>query len=246
MATTPLRPENRLQGYWKPRAAPRGHPVNVGTVERYLSFLGGAALGAYGLRQRSLPGFGLAALGANLIYRGVTGYCGLYARLHLSTAGPRGPNASVPANRGIRVDHTQVVNRPAEELFRYWRNLENLPRFMRHLEQVRSADGRSHWVACGPFGYRAEWDAVIIQERPNELIAWRSLPGSRVDSAGSVHFRRLPEGRGTEVKVELKYLPLGGRLGNWIARLFGEAPEREICEDLHRFKDIVESGERPT
>ncbi len=242
MTTTPLRPENRLQGYWEQLASKRTHQVNVGTAERLVSFLGGAALGVYGLRRRSLTGFGLAALGANLMYRGLTGFCGMYARLHISTAEPRGPNASVPANRGVRVDHTLVIDRPAEELFRIWRNLENLPRFMRHLESVRSSNGRSHWVARGPLGYRAEWDALIIQERPNELIAWRSLPGSSVDSAGSVHFAPPPEQRGTEVKVELKYLPPAGRLGDWVARVFGQDPERQIREDFERFKTLVESG----
>lgn len=242
METTPLRPENRLHGYWEQLTSKQTHPVNVGTAERYLSFAGGAALVIYGLSRRSLSGLTLAAVGAGLVYRGLTGFCGLYGRLHISTAGPRGPNASVPANRGVRVDHTLIINRPAAELYRYWRSLENLPRFMRHLESIRRTDGRSHWIACGPLGYRAEWDALIIQERPYELIAWRSLPGSRVDSAGSVHFRALPGGGGTEVKVELKYLPPAGRVGDWIARLFGENLERQIREDLDRFKTILESG----
>jgi uncharacterized membrane protein len=117
---------------------------------------------------------------------------------------------------------------------------------MQHLEGVRAEGSRSHWVACGPLGHRVEWDAEIITDSVNELIGWRSLPGSEVDTAGSVHFRELPEGRGTEVRVSLKYDPPAGKLGAAVARLFGASPQSQVREDLRRFKQFMETGEIPT
>jgi uncharacterized membrane protein len=132
-------------------------------------------------------------------------------------------------------------------LYQFWRNLENLPKFMSHLQSVRNLGNlRSHWVARGPLGVGVSWDAEIITERENELIGWRSLPGSAVDNAGSVHFRRGPGGRGTEVKVTLKYDPPAGKVGAAVARLFGSAPEQEIQDDLRRLKQLMETGEVPT
>ena len=140
-----------------------------------------------------------------------------------------------------------TVDRPAAELYAYWRNFENLPQFMRHLESVRCDDGRrSHWVVRGPAGVSIEWDAEIINDEPNALIAWRSLGGADVDSAGSVRFLQAPGGRGTEVRVVLNYIPPAGRVGSAFAKLFGKAPEQTIREDLRRFKQFMESGEFPT
>lgn len=114
---------------------------------------------------------------------------------------------------------------------------------MTHLQSVRAMGGnRLHWVVVGPAGIAAEWDAEIINEKQNELIAWRSLPGSQVDTAGSVHFQRMPDGRGTEVKVNLKYNPPAGSFGAALARVFGPAPENQIEEDLQHFKQIMETG----
>src|SRR5262249_28356922 len=154
---------------------------------------------AYGLSRRTLPGLVLAGVGASLVYRGVTGHCSVYQALGLSSAAPndqgRGPATSVPAGQGVRGDHVVTINRSPTELYAFWRNLENLPRVMRHLESVRSTGGnRSHWVARGPASICVEWDAETITDRPNEVIAWRSLPGSMVDTAGSVHFTPAPGG----------------------------------------------------
>ena len=118
---------------------------------------------------------------------------------------------------------------------------------MRHLVSVQTTgEGRSHWTAKGPFDLRVEWDAEIITERENELIGWRSVGKSEVDTAGSVHFIPEPGGRGTEVRVELKYDPPGGQLGSQDASLLGQAPDRQIREDLRRFKAVMESGSAPT
>jgi uncharacterized membrane protein len=137
-----------------------------------------------------------------------------------------------------------TVDRPPDELYRFWHNFENLPRFMENLESVRvTGDRRSHWVAKGPAGTTVEWDAETIEDRPNELIAWRSLEGSEVENSGTVRFKPAPGNRGTEVHVELEYNPPGGLLGAGVARIFGSAPEQLIKGDLYRFKQLMETGE---
>ena len=219
--------------------------VNVGDAERWVCALGGGALAAYGLTRGTLGGLFLAALGGGLLYRGLSGHSELYRALGINTACvPHSPRASIAAGCGVRVDVTLTVNRPPQELWRFWRNLENLPRVMSHLERVENrGNKRSHWVARGPMGVSPEWDAEIITERENELIGWRSLPGSQVDTAGSLHFKPAPGGRGTEIRVELKYDPPGGQLTHWFASLFGEDAGRQIDEDLRRFKQMMESGQ---
>jgi uncharacterized membrane protein len=155
----------------------------------------------------------------------------------------RAPATSVPAGEGVKIQQTLFVRRSPADLYRFWRNFENLPRFMSHLESVTSTGGnRSHWVAKGPLGVRFEWDAEVINERESEMIAWRSLEGSEVNTAGSVHFERGLGGSGTDIRVTLKYDPPAGKMGAAIARLFGQAPEQQIEEDLHRFRDMMEAG----
>jgi uncharacterized membrane protein len=154
---------------------------------------------------------------------------------------------SVPHDEGLRVDQAMTFNLPASELYAFWRQLTNLPRFMRHLESVEVLDDRrSRWVALGPAGTRVAWEAEIINDIPNERIGWRSLPGSTVDNAGSVQFRPLDGGRGTMVLVELKYDPPAGKAGAAVAKLFGRDAATEIREDLLRLKQLLESGEMST
>ncbi|HEV3446959.1 MAG TPA: SRPBCC family protein [Gemmataceae bacterium] len=221
--------------------------LNVSEIERLASVIAGSALGLYGLTRRSLGGAVVAAVGGCLVYRGLTGHCPVYEALGIDTRDAHQRRAAVRAGHGVRVDTSLTIDRPAEELYRFWRRLENLPRIMRHLKSVRELDDkRSHWVAKGPLGISAEWDAEIITDREPSVIAWRSLPGSEVDTAGSVHFTPAADGRGTQLKVELKYDPAAGKAGALIARLFGEAPEQEIEEDLCRFKKLMEAGKIPT
>jgi uncharacterized membrane protein len=147
----------------------------------------------------------------------------------------------------FRVAQSLTVNRSPEELYRYWRNFQNLPRFMKHIESAwETGGGRSHWVAKAPAGRTVEWDAEIIEDRPHELIAWRSLEGSDVEQVGSVRFERAPGGRGSIVKVEMRYRPPAGVVGATVAKLLGKDPGRQIKDGLRRFKQIMESGETLT
>ncbi|MBV9958997.1 MAG: SRPBCC family protein, partial [Acidobacteria bacterium] len=137
-----------------------------------------------------------------------------------------------------------VINRSPEELYSFWGNFENLPRFMNHLESVReTGEGRSHWIAKAPAGTTVEWDALIVDERENELIAWRSVEGAEVENAGRVTFERTPGGRGTMVHVELEYDPPGGVIGKTVAKLFGEEPEQQVYDALRCLKQVMETGE---
>jgi uncharacterized membrane protein len=157
---------------------------------------------------------------------------------------PGATQKSLPMDRSIRAEKCITVNRSPEELYTFWRRLENLPRFMTHLIAVRVLEeGRSHWEVKAPAGMTVEWDAEIIADRPNELIAWRSLEGADVDNAGSVRFKPAPGGKGTEVSVEMQYIPPAGVIGATFVKLFGEAPEQQMQEDLRRFKQVMEVGE---
>jgi uncharacterized membrane protein len=219
-------------------------PKNINEWERGISAAGGAALLVLGLSRRRLAGWLTAALGGVLIARAAAGSCKFYQALGISSADestlPK-PRISVPKNRGIKVEKTFFVHRPAEELFRTWRNFENLPHFMKHLESVRALDAkRSHWIARGPAGRKVRWDAEVINEHENEMIAWRSLMGSDVDHAGTVRFRRLPGG--TEVRIALEYDVPGGAFGAALARLFHEEPSQQIESDMMRFKQLMETA----
>ena len=222
--------------------------TNVAHAERWLSVVAGSALAGYGLKRRTVPGFLVSAVGAVLVWRGATGHCPLYAAAGFSTAEENdGRPVSVPYGRGIQVEKTVTVNAAPEALYSFWRNFENLPRFMENLESVEVIDSkRSRWVADGPAGIDAEWEAEIINEVPNELIGWRSVEGSRVDNAGSVHFTPATGGRGTEVKVVLRYDPPGGKVGALISRMLGEEPDWQVQEDLRRLKMLIETGEIAT
>jgi uncharacterized membrane protein len=157
---------------------------------------------------------------------------------------PAGERSRAARSRGIRVIKAITVNRTPEEAYRFWRNFEQLPRFMAHLESVRMMDDRrSYWKARAPFGTTVEWSAELIEDRPNELIAWRSLHDSDVPNAGRVRFTPAPGGRGTEVRVELSYDPPGGVVGATFAKLFGEEPSQQVDGDLRRFKQVLELGE---
>jgi uncharacterized membrane protein len=144
----------------------------------------------------------------------------------------------------VKRKNISIINRAPEELYQYWRDFENLPNIMKHLESVRvTGEGRSHWVAKTPVGTSVEWDAEITEDRPNEYIAWRSLEGADVDNSGSVRFEPATGNRGTIVKVEINYTPPGGALGSLVTKLFSEEPGQQAQESLRTFKQLMEVGE---
>jgi len=220
-------------------------PRNVGQIERGISIMAGSTLIVFGLKQRSWKGAGLALIGTGLVARGLTGQCAGYSALGINTATDHTP-AQIPYRQGIRIDKAVTVNKPRFEVYQFWRNLENLPTFMKHLEEVRLlSDTISHWKSNGPLGRSMEWDAEIINDVPGELIAWRSLPGGHIGNAGSVHFTDAAGGRGAVVKVELQYLPPGGPVGALLTKWLGEDPSQQVESDLRRFKMMLETGEIP-
>ena len=224
-----------------------GH-VNIGEGERWVSLVAGSLLVALGLTRGRRVG-GLAALaGGALIFRAARGHSRIYEALGLEERPTHVAQVtSIAHRRGVSVRRTVNINKPIEDVYAFWRDLENLPRFMRHLESV-TCDGsrRSHWVARGPGGRRVSWEAEIVEELPNERIAWRSLDDSDVRNAGAVSFERGPAGRGTTIRVSLSYAPPGGKVAAAIARLFGEEPRQQIQDDLRRLKQLLEAGEAPT
>lgn len=233
--------------------------INVGRMERWISLIAGGALAAYAIKRRTGSSSAAALASSALLYRGATGHCHLYQSLGINRSASHAsePGTGVIADRGsdtrgrlggrrgTNVDEAVTINRPVAEVYRFWRNFENLPRFMRHLEAVSLREaGISHWVAKGPAGTTVEWDARIINEVDNKLIGWQSLEGSTVSTAGSVKFDETA--RGTTVRVRLQYSPPAGKLGSTVAWLFGEEPSQQIREDLRRFKALLETGEIPT
>ena len=146
------------------------------------------------------------------------------------------------AEHGIRVSKTFTVNREPDEVYAFWRQLDNLPRFMKHLEAVEVDGPRSRWTALGPAGVRVRWEAEMVEDSPRR-IAWRSLPGTMVPNSGVVRFDRAPGARGTELRVELRYEPPGGKAAALLAKLFGREPYQQIDDDLRRVKQLLEAGE---
>lgn len=244
---------NPDRGGSKAPAAPQSKPapVNVGQAERAVSLAAGSVLALSGLSRRSVPGLLVAAVGGALAYRGATGHCSTYQALGIDSA--KGQDAKTPDEeihaRGIHVEQAFLINRSPEDLYQYWRKFDNLPAIMTHLQSVQILDERrSHWVAKAPkiVGGKAEWDAEIIHDEPNSRIGWHSLPGSQVDTVGEIRFTKAMGDRGTEVHVYMSYVPPAGVLGHWVATLFGEAPRRQMRDDLRNFKRLMETGEIAT
>jgi len=213
-------------------------------MERCAWAIGGAGLFALAIKKGTPVSGLLAIAGGDLIYHGMTGNSLLLGAVRgRGLWATRGKSASIPYQQGIRVDKSIVIEVPRERLYTFWRNLENLPRFMTHLRSVSRVNDRiSRWVAEAPGGRTVQWDAEIIHDEPHQRIGWRSLPGSEVDSAGSVQFRPVQGARSTEVIVELQYDPPGGVLGAALAKLMGEDPADQIEQDLRQLKHMLESG----
>lgn len=211
---------------------------HTSTEARLASLVGGAALLTLAARDRSWRSVGLALAGAPLVWRGATGSWPVRRTL----AEPSELEEAAPAP----IQTSATISRPRQEVWEFWRRLENLPRFMRHIESVEEhGNGRSHWVAKSPVGLHVDWEAEIVGESEGRYLSWRSLPGSRVHNAGTVSFEDAPAGRGTIVRVEIEALP-GNVLGRAVGRVFSPMTEQQVHEDLRRFKSILEAGEIPT
>lgn len=213
-------------------------PQNMGEAERWGSLITGGAMVLMGLSQRSLRGALMAVAGGGLAYHGITGQKSLKDTISDATG----------LDKSLRVERTVTIQtKSPEELYRFWRNFENLPSFMKHLKSVTVTNHtRSHWVANAPLGNTVEWDAEILTEQENRLIAWASVEGADVENSGFVRFQPAPAGRGTEVKVVMEYTPPAGVVGATIAKLFGEEPEQQIGDELRRFKMLMEADEIAT
>lgn len=210
---------------------------NVGTNERVASGIGGAALALWGLRRMSLPGLLVAAAGGALAWRGLSGWCNLYGALGIDRAGAE----RTVGNLGVKIERDVTVAAPPERLYHFWRNFDNLPRIMSHVERVEVlSETRSRWHVKAPAGMTVSWEAEIINDRPPHLLAWRTLAGATVSHAGSVRF--TPAGSGTRIEVALQYDPPGGTLTHAAARLMDADAGRVLEHDLQEFKHALESG----
>ncbi len=199
---------------------------DAGSFQRWAALIGGGSLALVGLTRRSKSGVAMAAAGGLLAYVGATA-------------------DRIP--RVIVASSSVLVNCSPQEAYQFWRNFENLPLFMRHLESVSvSGDKRTTWIALGPLGTRITWDAEIVTERANEVIEWQALPGSRLRVDGSVEFRSAPANRGTIIQAMMRFRPPSGGVGRAVAKIFGKYPNFVMRQDLRRFKALVETGEIPT
>ena len=219
--------------------------VNVGGTERKISLALGVGLALAGLMSKGRARRALTMTGTSLALRGAAGWCPVYAATgidrSLSARGRGDTRTELAGSRGVNVRDRITIRRDPGTVYRFWRRLENLPRLIDHLESVVQTDETySHWVARGPFGLRVEWDAQIINEIPNRLLAWRSLEGSDLVSAGSVAFRETP--LGTEVTVVMQYSTPAGKSGAALAWFFGETPAQQLRDGLERLQHELEGA----
>lgn len=221
---------------------------NVGGVERAVSAAAGGALLAYGLKNGGAVGTLAAVLGGAMLFRGASGHCPAYSAMGVDGAddAPLG-TAKSPYNRRplsgrIHVTKSITINRSPAELYKFWRDFQNLPQIMKHLESVTVTDEKtSHWKAKAPLGMSVEWDAELTSDVENERIGWKSLEGADIPNSGVVEFRPTAD-RGTLVKVTMIYEAPGGKLGEIFAKIFGEEPNQQVAEDLRRLKRLMETG----
>lgn len=215
--------------------------LNVNTPERIASVLAGAFL-AYKsigtITRHPFLALHEALVSGLLVYRGVSGYCPVYAGL--------GKDSTDPS--AIHITERFIVNKPKEEVYAFWRNFENLPKFMKHLASVEERDEKtSYWRANLPGEIvKLSWNAEITREEENAYIGWQSVEGSMVDNAGKIEFNDALNGLGTELNIEISYFPPAGSLGQGIAKLLNGVFEKMIRKDITNFKHFVEGDEYKT
>ena len=227
-------PDKPLPQRLQRKLARRARPRNINMAERVFTIAIGSVLAAYGITRRSRTGTAIAGLGALLMYRGVTGYSRIYHRVGIER-----PDAP------LEITQSTTINRPRQAVYAYWRNLENLPRFMPHLRAVQQkSETRSYWIANVPAsGRTVQWESEIVDDRPNELIRWRTLPGGSLTHSGDVRFVQAPGDRGTEVHVHVRYEP---PIGVALGALMYPFSKEMVAEELRRLKRLLEAGEIPS
>ncbi len=268
-AAAPPQPRHAQRGSYQPQ---RRNRPNVDRTERQLAVAAGGVLLVHALMSRSSMSLLTGALGAALVWHGQSRRSPLYEALDVNTARqplwgdgdgwsqrqeqPRAqswqqsstqPQQERRYRNAIEIERAVTINKPAEELYQYWRKLENLPNFMEHLQTVEQIDEkRSHWVARLAGGLPVAWDAEIVEDQPNERIVWRTLPDAQVQQSGVVTFKPTNGERGTVVKVDIKYSPPGGIVGETFARMLNGITAQQVKDDIRRFKSLMETGEVPT
>lgn len=226
-----------------------GPEVNIGHFERGASLTLGLALVALALGQRRVRGaFTFGLLGTYLSWRGATGHCAVYDALDTGSAeDEEDERLDAGGHDDVSMAAAVTIACSPDEAYTFFRRLENTPRFMAFVDSVQPiGDTGSHWVGRSPSGERLEWEAEILEDRPGELIAWRSEPGSLVHHAGAVRFRPAPGDRGTEVRLEVEFEWPEAPLGRALAHVLGTAAAYVAEEDLRRLKQILEAGETAT
>ncbi|WNG40212.1 BON domain-containing protein [Archangium violaceum] len=218
-------------GAQRPGDRPEFLQRNWSPAARFVAGLGGASLLTWGLSHRGVPGMASTLLGSLLTLRSITN---IELKRLTGVGGGR---------LGIEIHKDITVHAPVEEVFRFWRAMENFSRFMSHVEEVRTSGAdRSHWRVKGPAGIVFEWDALITRLIPHQVLAWKSVEGSTVEHAGIIHFESLNEGRSTRLDIRMSYNPPAGALGHAFARLLGVSPKKQMDDDLLRFKSLIETG----
>lgn len=219
--------------------------TNVGANERIASTVAGGALLGYGLMRRDKFGIILSLLGGGLAFRGTTGHCNIYETLGIDTSydqNKKSPYQNHWLAGTVHVTKSVTINKSPAEIYSFWRNFENLPQFMKHLESVKKVDNiRSRWKAKALFGTTVEWTAEVTSDRENEHIGWKSVENTDIPNSGVVEFLPTSD-RGTVVKVSLTYEPPAGKFAALVAKIFGEEPAQQVAEDLRRLKQLLESG----
>ncbi len=236
--------EAALPSYTSYSAEPE-HESLAAVVGSAALVFGGAALFAYAARERNFKALGLALAGVPLAFRGATGHWVPRALARDTSGAPESLEAA-EATTPFKVHASLTVNKPADELYRFWRQLENLPNFMKNLESVTEEGGVSHWVGKSPLGNKLSWDAKIVDDQPGRVISWRSLAGSEIDNSGWVRFEPATGNRGTVVRVHMDVQTPENLFGRALARLSHKGVELEVQSDLRRFKALMETGEVPT
>lgn len=218
--------------------------TNVGLPERVISAVSGGVLLGFGLKRGSLPGVAMTVAGGDLLVRGLTGHSVLYQLL-----GTKSSDGQQPGETREEPEFTRslTIQKPAEELYRQWRDPAQLSRIMgSEIEVTPAGDDQLHWAVKTPIGKTIEWDARITADEPGQRIAWQSEDGAPIANSGAVEFRSAPVDRGTEVILRLRFDPPGGALGDTVAKALGAAPAILVKNALRRAKSLAETGEIPT